>query len=1312
VNLALLVPLLLFGVTAVTHDHHGPAPQAGESPLPEHPRPDFQRAEWLNLNGRWQFAFDPKDEGERAGWAGGALPAGHEILVPFSWGAPLSGVPDSADIGWYARSITVPDAWRGAGRRVFLVFGAADWRTTAWLDGTQLGEHQGGYTPFAFELTPHLRPGHPQRLVVRVDDTPHAFKLEGKQGYGKARGMWQTVYLEARGADPLAFVHFTPRADLAGVGVEVGLLEPAPRDLTLRITFTNYPGGPVVTRRIARGARAAHLDVPLPDARRWSPDDPFLQDVVASVSGPGVSEDRVQTYFGMRTIGVAVLPGTNYPYVAINGTPVFLQLALDQAYHPQGYYTFPTDSALREEILRARQIGLNGLREHIKVETPRKLYWADRLGILIMADIPNWWGPPDSAAFREHEFALRGAIERDYNHPSVFAWVLFNETWGLVTEDSARHRSDYLPDTRRTVTSVYRLAKSLDPTRLVEDNSPCCGRGHTGTDLNSWHEYLPGWRWEELVRRVSDSTFPGSTWNFETPWRQARQPMLNSEFGNVWGYEGSTGDVDWSWDYHRAIDAFRRHPKLAGWLYTEHHDVVNEWNGYWRYDRSWKETGLGEIVDGMSLRDLHAPLYIAVGDPELSRTVRPGEHVDVPLYASFLTGSLAFGDSLTLRAELSGWNALGERKRYGASVTHVPYRPWLSAPLPPLPVTMPEERAVVVLAVRLEDATGTVLQRNFTTFVVDAEPPEVATLEDGRRVRVARVPAAAVQDGGGRWSLKQWTVLGDRKLNGAGSGFFEYRIPWPAGLDERDVAGATFIVEASAKRLNGKDRDSSATDDQDYMRGGGFHDPSRNPNSYPMTGTTPFRSAVAVRVNGHAAGRWELADDPADSRGILSWQAQPHDGHLYEAGSYGQLLRVPIPADAIRDAARQGALTVRLEVDEALPGGLAIYGARFGRYPVDPTVLFALRDASPLPPPPSVATQQAGVTREPFGRLPDGRMVERFTLTNAHGVEVRVMTYGGIITGLRTRDRAGRLDDIVLGYDSLPGYLASSPYFGAIVGRYANRIAGGQFALDGATYHLAINNGPNSLHGGVRGFDKVVWTGEPFQGDSGVGVTLRYTSRDGEEGYPGALTTRVTYTLTPRDELMVDYEATTDKATPVNLSQHSYWNLHGAARRDITDHVLTLHAAAFTPVDSTLIPTGAIAPVAGTPFDFRTATPIGARIEQPDVQLRYGRGYDHNWVLDRGGRAGLLPAARLEDPQSGRTLDISTTEPGIQFYSGNFLDGTITGKGGRVYIHRSGLCLETQHFPDSPNHASFPSTILRPGETYRSRTVYAFGVTR
>ncbi len=351
------------------------------------------------------------------------------------------------------------------------------------------------------------------------------------------------------------------------------------------------------------------------------------------------------------------------------------------------------------------------------------------------------------------------------------------------------------------------------------------------------------------------------------------------------------------------------------------------------------------------------------------------------------------------------------------------------------------------------------------------------------------------------------------------------------------------------------------------------------------------------------------------------------------------------------------------------------------------------------------------ISADMFGVLPTGEAVERYTLTNPGGVELGAITYGGIIVSLKLPDRDGRWDDVVLGYSDLEGYLRDSPYFGAIVGRYANRIAGGRFALDEETYTLARNNGPNHLHGGERGFDKVVWGAEPFESDGGVGLTLTHVSPDGTEGYPGTLTVQVRYLLTPEDELVVDYEATTDRATPVNLSQHSYFNLAGHApdAGDVLDHLLTIHASRYTPVDSTLIPTGVLASVEGTPFDFRAPTPIGARISLPDPQLRFGGGYDHNFALDRESD-GLFHAARVEHPGTGRVFDVFTTEPGLQFYSGNFLDGSITGKSNRLYEHRTGFCLETQHFPDSPNQPGFPSTILRPGDEYRSRTVFAFGV--
>jgi aldose 1-epimerase len=347
----------------------------------------------------------------------------------------------------------------------------------------------------------------------------------------------------------------------------------------------------------------------------------------------------------------------------------------------------------------------------------------------------------------------------------------------------------------------------------------------------------------------------------------------------------------------------------------------------------------------------------------------------------------------------------------------------------------------------------------------------------------------------------------------------------------------------------------------------------------------------------------------------------------------------------------------------------------------------------------------------PFGSTGTGEPATLYTLRNAQGMEVKITNYGGRIVSLKVPDRSGKVGDVVLGFDSLSSYLAENPYFGAIVGRYGNRIAKGGFTLGGQTYTLAKNNGPNALHGGLKGFDKVVWAAAPFTDSTGTGLILTYTSKDGEEGYPGSLSARVTYTLTDRNEVAIDYHATSDQPTPVNLTQHSYFNLAGEGRGDVLGHQVMIAADRFTPVDTTLIPTGELRDVTGTPFDFRQPTTIGARIGQAtDQQIRFGGGYDHNYVLNKPAADSLTLAARVVEPTSGRVMEVFTTEPGLQFYSGNFLDGTLRGKSGATYARRSGFAMETQHYPDSPNHPEFPSTILLPGQEYHSRTVYRFSV--
>jgi aldose 1-epimerase len=364
-------------------------------------------------------------------------------------------------------------------------------------------------------------------------------------------------------------------------------------------------------------------------------------------------------------------------------------------------------------------------------------------------------------------------------------------------------------------------------------------------------------------------------------------------------------------------------------------------------------------------------------------------------------------------------------------------------------------------------------------------------------------------------------------------------------------------------------------------------------------------------------------------------------------------------------------------------------------------------EPAPVAPPTDTPIMPA-VARAIFGTTRDGQTVEVFTLKNAAGIEVSAITYGGIITSIKTPDRNGAIADIVLGFDALDGYLGDHPYFGAIIGRYANRIANARFTLDAIDFRLASNNGRHHLHGGVNGFDKQMWTAEVI-GDNAVRFSR--VSPDGEEGYPGALQVAVVYGLTNYNELIVEYTAHTDLPTHLNLTQHSYFNLAGAGRGDVLGHELMIDADAYTPVDAALIPTGQIAAVEGTPFDFRKPAPIGARITAGHPQLTHVRGYDHNFVLNRDGNT-LQLAARVVEPNSGRVLEVATTEPGVQLYTGNGLDGTIIGKGGLAYARHGGFCLETQHYPDSPNRPDFPATVLRPGTTYSTRTVFKFDVSR
>ena len=662
--------------------------------------------------------------------------------------------------------------------------------------------------------------------------------------------------------------------------------------------------------------------VSIPNARLWSMDDPYLYDVEVKLG-----DDVVKTYFGMRKISVVNLPGTNFPYVAVNNKPVYLQLALDQSYHPEGFYTFPSDAFMRKEVELAKSIGLNGIRPHIKVEIPRKLYWADKLGVLVMADLPNSWGDPDAKMQYEAEETLRGMIKRDFNHPSIFTWTIFNETWGLRTHtvENGKRVGNYLPETQQWVASMYYRAKSLDPTRLAEDNSICCGAGHTQTDINSFHDYLAGWQWEDSLKKITENTFEGGTFHYEKGFKQGTQPKINSECGNVWGYEGSTGDVDWSYDYHRMMNTFRKYPEIAGWLYTEHHDVINEWNGYWRFDRTNKFTGVEDIFPGMKVNDFHTPVYLSTGN-EICKTVNGGEKVEIPLFLSSMT-DVDYGNQLKLTYQLVLTNYIGESAAISKGSRPIEYQPYLQKALEPLTLDMPNLAGLAMLSLQVEDSKGVVLHRNFMHFEITSE------------AKIPKVDVITVRPeafSNASFTKKQWNVLDGLKVNGAGQGYFEYTIPLDSKMDLGSVKEAYFLVEISAKELFVKDQDVKEEKTGDFMLGAKAS-PSGNPNSYPMTDEKLFPSKVTISVDGKPALTATLADDPADHRGILSWHHQLKDRKLREAGSYGYLTKVPVSKAQLKDAAKNGKLVIQIKT--AGDGGVAVYGKSFGRYPLDPSLV-------------------------------------------------------------------------------------------------------------------------------------------------------------------------------------------------------------------------------------------------------------------------------------------------------------------------------------------------------------------------------------
>ncbi|MFC1551491.1 glycoside hydrolase family 2, partial [Candidatus Latescibacterota bacterium] len=580
-------------------------------------------------------------------------------------------------------------------------------------------------------------------------------------------------------------------------------------------------------------------------------------------------------------------------------------------------------------------------------------------------------------ARRNWEYTAEHQIMRDFNHPSIFSWVLFNETWGLHT-NNINGVDVYLPKTRDWVESRYYWAKAMDSTRLVEDNSPC-NEDHIVTDINSWHAYIPARRWSSFLDDIVKNTYPGSQWNYLAPYKQTDVPMMNSECGAVWGYRYGTGDIDISYEYHIMMNEMRRRQKIAGFIFTEFHDVINEWNGYYRYDRSTKDFGLEDLCPGMKLIDLHHDMYLIPGI-DFEMTAEPGDSLSIPITASFMSDSGP--SSMTVKIRLHGWNGLGEHKEYSQSSFTMNSRPYSVFYLNPVEILAPDEECIAVFCTYLIDSEGQTVSRNFVPIrvvssdslrivtvtdslevVIDADSPDIAsdadssaygTFErhtivetpDDKTIVYSQRPSGFTSS---YWSVMQKNVMDSLKVWGTGTGFFEYEFPWPEGLNPEDVDGVDFLVEISSRHIQGKDISGGQISSQSIsnITSRGI-DPGHSPNSYPMTDDFKHSSDVSISLNDLESWKVVLEDDPADHRGLLSWLSQKkyeRGWFLDEAGSYGYLARVRFSPEAVEKALESGTLSIKLTVNESsdTSGGLAVYGKQFGRYPLDPTIIIKMK---------------------------------------------------------------------------------------------------------------------------------------------------------------------------------------------------------------------------------------------------------------------------------------------------------------------------------------------------------------------------------
>ncbi len=882
---------------------------AASIPRPEHPRPDFQRDAWLNLNGTWQFALKDKSSDDPA-----AITFDRTIVVPFPWQSRLSGVEAVRDgVGWYRRDVTVPAAWKG--RRVFLRFDAVDQEATVWLDGKQIGQNKVVYVPFEIDITDHAKWGRPQKLVVRAVDHGSQSYPKGKQQgwYTPSGGIWQTVWLEARQTTYVYGFGILPDIKTGSATFVIDLRGTDAVDsatVSVRSESKQFPTASGKAK-LAGGKGSVRLTVRVPDPRLWHPDMPHLYPAVIEVKAGG-AVDVVRTYFGLREVSRAKWQGRPYEYILLNGEPIYLRTALDQSFNPEGIYTAPSDAFLRRDMEITKQAGLNGLRIHIKVDEPRRLYWADKLGVLILADIPNLGShPPKDGKRCNWENTWLGAIRRDFNHPCIIAWVLFNETWGI------RHDATW----DAWIEELVHRTRKLDPTRLCEDNSPC-RYDHVATDINSWHFYINSYdRARRHIKGVVDNTHPGSGFNYVKGRKQGIEPLINSEYG---GISAGSGDGDISWCVKYLTNELRLYPKICGYVYTELDDIEWEHNGIVNYDRSGKVYGYDAFCPGMTVADVFAADFVCM-DIEPCPRRKPGESLAVPLKFSHFDRRRV--ERARVVWQLDGVDRFG-RPRSALRKGQAEFAPkhYDVMDLPPIQVTLPSEQMVAALWCRVEAPDGRVLARNYINVDLIGAPQARAEVPDPQTLLirwdpciddVLWPPLASVP--GVTGLEKRWV-----EKNGA----IAYRIIWPEGIQAGDVDRIVLTAELAARA--GKEK-------YDWPGPKGNH-------NYPQTQERTLPSDIEVLLAGQTIARMTLPDDPADARGVLS-----HAAGL-DPGSYGYLKSITVEGKTLQavleavktatsaDQAKPIELAFRVPADAKHRRGVAIFGDRLGRYPVDPTL--------------------------------------------------------------------------------------------------------------------------------------------------------------------------------------------------------------------------------------------------------------------------------------------------------------------------------------------------------------------------------------